>query len=86
MSAPSVGSRCWPNAAARVGFTVRKWPINMRLRLERVFMVGLLLLYTVDGLAHIDRGTTARTYPREVWLSRRELIRRYGSRGASLIE
>lgn len=69
------------NAAVRIGFSMRARPLNLRLRLDRMFMTGLLLLYTIDGLARIDKGTTSHSYPREVWLSRRELIRRYGNRG-----
>jgi hypothetical protein len=65
------------NAAARLGFSVRARPVTLRARLDRMFMTGLLLLYTVDGLARLDRGATARFYPGEIWLSRRELLKRY---------
>ncbi len=67
-------------AAARLGFSVRTRPPTLRRRLERMFMTGLLVLYTPGGLSRIETGSTARSYPQEVWLSRRELLRRYGHR------
>jgi hypothetical protein len=64
-------------AAGRLGFTVRPKPVTLRRRLERVFFKGLLLLYNQEGLARIQHGSTADTYPGDVWLSRRELLRLY---------
>ncbi len=64
-------------AASRLGFTVREKPVTLRRRLERVFFKGLLLLYNQEGLMRIQHGSTPRAYPADIWLSRRELIRRY---------
>ena len=64
-------------AALRLGFTVREKPISLRQRLEKVFFKGLLLLYNQEGLTRIQHGSTANTYPADVWLSRREFLRLY---------
>jgi hypothetical protein len=64
-------------AALRLGFTVREKPITLRLRLEKFFFKGLLLLYNREGLARIQHGSTGDIYPADVWLSRRELLRQY---------
>jgi hypothetical protein len=66
-------------AACRLGFIVRPRPPTVRARLDRVFFAGLLMLYTVDGLDRLHRGSTISTYPQEVWMSRKQLIRRYGT-------
>lgn len=67
-------------AASRLGFTVREKPITLRRRLEKFFFKGLLLLYNQEGLARIQHGGTANTYPADAWISRRELLRRYHER------
>ena len=64
-------------AAYRLGFTVREKPVTLRQRLEKFFFKGLLLLYNQEGLARVQHGSTADTYPADVWLSRRELLRLY---------
>jgi hypothetical protein len=65
---------------ARLGFTVRDTPYNLWGRFERFFMVGLLLLYSDGGLQRLTHGTTVSSYPKEVWMSRADLIRLYGGR------
>jgi hypothetical protein len=67
-------------AADRLGFTVVSKPATLRLKLEKFFFKGLLLLYSQEGVRRIQHGSTADTYPADVWLSRRELIRRYHGR------
>ncbi|MGH7986014.1 MAG: YkoP family protein [Candidatus Binataceae bacterium] len=71
--------------AARMGFSVRETPITLRLRFERMFMTGLLLLYTPDGLARLRRGRTVGEYPQTIWITRQELLRRYGDREPRLL-
>lgn len=63
--------------AQRLGFFVRELPHGMKARLERFFMTGLLLIYTTDGMNRLDRGTTVKMFPREVWLTRRQMRSRY---------
>ena len=65
--------------ADRLGFTVLEKPATLRRRLEKFFFKGLLL-YNQEGLARIQHGCTADTYPADVWLSRRELLRLYYDR------
>jgi hypothetical protein len=75
------GSTILTRAAYRLGFTVRERPVTLRGRLEKFFFKGLLLLYHQEGLARFRHGSTADTYPAEVWLSRRELLRLYSPPG-----
>lgn len=70
-------------AADRLGFTVVSKPATLRLRLEKFFFKGLLMLYSPEGLRRIGHGSTPDTYPADVWLSRRELLRLYSDRRQS---
>ncbi len=72
------------NAAERIGFFVRQRPVGrIKARIERWFMSGFLILYTVDGMERLGRGATMRENPREVWLTRQTLIRKYGPKNHS---
>ncbi len=74
------GSTILASAARRLGFTVREKPVTLHRRLEKFFFKGLLLLYNQEGLVRIQHGSTAYTYPADIWLSRRELLRLYHGR------
>ncbi len=67
-------------AARRLGFVPRNPEMGLRRRFEKFYMTGLLILYSIQGSRRVFQGSTPTTLPCEVWMSRDELLRRYGPR------
>lgn len=65
-------------SAPRLGFTIRTRPSSIRTRLDRFFLMGIMVLYSSRGRERLQRGTTYDTEPVETWMSLAELVRRYG--------
>lgn len=63
--------------ATRLGFAIRPAKPGLRTALDRLFMDGLLVLYTPEGIERL-RGRTASDNPDQVWMSMDELRSRYG--------
>lgn len=65
-------------ACARFGMTVRSRPRGIHAWFDRLFLHGLLILYSSGGAGRLSYGSSRGMYPAEVWLSSQELIRRFG--------
>ncbi|MDE3228349.1 MAG: MFS transporter, partial [Chloroflexota bacterium] len=74
-----VGLTLMGRAGPRLGFTVRERPVTLYAWFDRFFMRGLMAMYHPDGAARLARGGLFSEYPLEVWMSREQLLRRYGA-------
>lgn len=64
-------------AAARLGFCRRVHALTPRAVADRLYMNGLLAIYTPEGLSRLRQGHVLEAAPEEVWMSRGQLLRLY---------
>lgn len=64
-------------AGRRAGFEVRQMPATWRWGLERLFLVGMDVIYHPDGTRRLRRAGALR-WPAELSMTRAEFLRRYG--------
>jgi hypothetical protein len=64
--------------SVRLGFVMRRRPRTFKAFLDRLYFQGLLALYCPQGAERLTSGRTVSTWPEELWMSRAELLRRYG--------
>jgi hypothetical protein len=76
------GSTVLARAGTRLGFTVCKRPRSLGTFLRRAYLQGLLALYCPQGVERLAHGRTGSSWPDDVWMSRAELLRRYGEGSA----
>jgi hypothetical protein len=62
-----------------VGFEVFPRPVTMSQRFERIYMQGLLQIYSHEGVDRLTHGKARVDYPFDVWMSRATLLRLYGN-------
>jgi hypothetical protein len=63
----------------RLGFTRYDHPAGARAWMDQLFMIGLLALYSPEGVKRLRRGRIGlSSSPPQMWISRRELLRLYG--------
>jgi hypothetical protein len=69
--------------APRLGFVLRDRPVTLTAWMDRLFLEGLLILYTPEGKERLEHGSTFARFPQELWMSRATLLRLYGEPEAS---
>lgn len=65
-------------AAQIVGFTIFSRPRTLYDRLERIYMLGLLQIYSYEGGRRLTHGTQLDAMPQDTWMSRSTLLDLYG--------
>ncbi|MDW7982635.1 MAG: hypothetical protein RMH81_07470 [Thermomicrobium sp.] len=73
-----VGSTLFARAGRRLGFEVHPLPPTWYARLQRFFFVGLVAVYHPLGWRMAERYRE-RGWPGRAWMSRAELLARYGT-------
>jgi len=74
-----VGRTVLGRGAVRLGFTMRPRGGSLLSLFDRLFLDGLLILYTPEGQERMRIGKTVRDDSADAWMSITELLRRYGA-------
>ncbi len=65
-------------AGRGLGFSVHPRSASIGRRLEQMYMLGILEIYSHDGARRLERGGTRASFPDDIWMSRKTLVRLYG--------
>src|SRR5579872_560597 len=76
-----VGITVLGRGAVRLGFTMRPRAGRVLPYLDKLFVDGLLIIYTPEGVGRMTTGKTVADTSQEAWMSVDELLRRYGAGG-----
>lgn len=71
-------------ACRGLGFTTSARSVSLQQRLEQMYMLGLLEIYSHEGVQRLASGGTRAAFPEDIWISRASLVKLHGPGGHGL--